>query len=312
MDIVASATALLPNNTTTLERLVRLTPGGCCSSNNNNNNNGGANRTSSSQLDSRPAALTHHAATPFDLSAHLWLLRYGEPGRWYARPPRHELARLRRLEQAGLAAAAADPDMVLPRILGSTTGAGSDMVRVWAGEVMAGGGRGKRSRSRSRRGEVDDGDDDDDDVPCWCFPLGEGPVDAHCGAGGDRACGVRHKRRVAEACLAYYMVTEAPRAGEDEADWYGVYAGAGERGGCVGGDGKVYMVEKVGSREACLVRAYHNAALRGWGTAFVCVVREGVELSEAKAGLDGFERVGGLGALVADDDGGDGRVKIFY
>ncbi|KAL0261974.1 hypothetical protein SLS55_003409 [Diplodia seriata] len=285
-------------------------------------------------LNSRPAALTHHAATPFDLSAHLWLLRYGEPGRWYARPPRHELARLRRLEQAGLVGAAAaghapvDVDDVLqpPRIgpaaplspvMSSSsrrrmTGAGSDMVRVWAGEVMAGGRTGKRRGSGSRRGADDDDDDDDDDVPCWCFPLGEGPADAHCGAGGDRACDVRHKRRIADACLAYYMVTEAPRAGEDEADWYGVYAGPGERGGCVGGEGKVYMVEKVGSREACLVRAYHNAALRGWGTAFVCVVKEGVELSEAKAGLEGFERVGGLGALVADDDGGDGRVKIFY
>ncbi|KAH7053360.1 hypothetical protein B0J12DRAFT_53457 [Macrophomina phaseolina] len=307
LEVVDSAMQLRPcllprtisdtNNTTLtqpLERVVRLPVGG----------------------PTRRAALTHHASTPFDLHTHLWLLRYGEPDRWYARPSDAELRRHRALEAAGLAHEIAG-------LLSANSGAAvrptpADVVRVAVGEVM--GVPTSPSSSPLQYPQQQP-------PRCWCVPLGEGPADAQC-PDGPRACEVRNRRAVADAFLTFYMVLEAPRAravpsAVDEGlgtGAYGPYAPPPPlpsvgRMGLAGGRGeeKVYMLEKVGSREACLARAYHNAALNGWSTVFCCVVRGDVEIGQAtKPGIEGLERVRGLGALVAAMECEEGKVEVFY
>lgn len=283
LEVVDSAAQLRPcippNARPPLERIVRLPVGGL----------------------NRRAALTHHAATPFDLHAHLWLFRHAEPDRWYARPPAVELRRHCALEAAGLAS----PEMPGPGANNHNKAprpACADVVRVCVGDVM-----GAANRARS----------------CWCLPRGDGPADAQCGAGA--ACEVRNRRAIDAAFLTFYLVTEAPRlrpaAAVDEdlaLEAYGPYPPPPPSGrpGSSGGRGeeKVYKLEMVGSREACVARAYHNAALNGWSTVFCCAVSGEVDIAEAarRPGLQGFERVEGLGALVVDAEDEEGRVKVFY
>lgn len=316
MEVIDSATALLrpsnPRERPVPERIVQL----------------GVSMSGLSPR--RLAGLMHHRATPFDLDTHLWLLRHGEPETWYARPSTAELDRLHQLDEAAAAAAGGSNNNPVVKELvsllfsqlackpacGLATAAAlgpvprpasTSVVRLWAGAVL-----GAATPGGAAAAEND---------PCWCFPWGEGPADAHCAAGADR-CDVRNKHRIADAYLKYYMITEAPRAVGNEAD---PLTGrpplppppppAGRPAGVRDGvsDEKVYRVEITGSREACLTRAYHNAALYGWGTVFCCVVQGGKEPSRAKPGLDGFERVGGLGALVASEtDGDNGKIKVFY
>lgn len=312
LEVVESATQLRPcfapdnNNNNAmnggpiplpLERVVRLPTGGPV----------------------RRAALTHHTATPFDLNNYMWLLRHGEPDVWYAHPSYAELKRIRRLEAAGLAdeipallpsgKTTTTTTTTTPRCTTTTAPmrpAPADTVRVHVGAVM--------------------GVHQNRPAYCWCLPLGEGPADAQCPAGGAELCDARCRRAVENAFLTYYMVVEAPRSvmAEDDAafDAYGSYPppppppppsrppqyAAGSRGEEV-----VYRLERVGSRDACVARAYHNAALKGWSTVFCCVVRGDVEMGEVRTpGLEGFERVGGLAALVADSYGEDGKVRVFY
>ncbi|KAK0663867.1 hypothetical protein DIS24_g1166 [Lasiodiplodia hormozganensis] len=336
IEVIDTATGLLrpsnPRQRPVPDRIVRLGVG----------MSGGGSSSSPWRL----AGLTHHRATPFDLDTHLWLLRHGEPDRWYARPTTAELERLSQLDEAvsgnsnsnpavkelvsllfaqlaskpagGLMTTAAATNQLPGGSSAAVRPASADVVRVWAGAVLG--------------AATPDGADGQQQDPCWCFPLGEGPADAHCAAGADR-CDVRNKHRIADAYLKYYMVTEAPRAVENEAasgqqgaGWdrfplppppppppAGRMMTGGVRGGGVS-DEKVYRVEIAGSREACLARAYHNAALYGWSTVFCCVVQGGKEPSRAKPGLEGFERVRGLGALVANEtgDGDNGKIKVFY
>lgn len=328
IEVIDSSTGLLrhsnPRQRPVPDRIVRLGVGMC---------------SGSSNSPWRLAGLTHLRATPFDLDSHLWLLRHGEPDRWYARPTTGELERLHQLEAVVGDGSSGNPAVkelishLFSRLASKPAGglmttaaaatnqpntaaalvrpASADVVRVWAGAVLG--------------AVAPDGAEQQQD-PCWCFPLGEGPADAHCAAGPDR-CDVRNKHRIADAYLKYYMVTEAPRAVENEAasgpgswDRFPLPPPPppppgrmpGVRGSGVS-DEKVYRVEIAGSREACLTRAYHNAALYGWSTVFCCVVQGGKEPSRAKPGLDGFERVHGLGALVANEtDGDNGKIKVFY
>lgn len=84
------------------------------------------------------------------------------------------------------------------------------------------------------------------------------------------------------------------------------------RGGGRDADERVYKVERVGGTGACLAAAYHNAALRGWSTVFCCaVLGDGGDLGGEGVGLEGFERVGGLAALVLGR-GEEGKVRVFY
>ncbi|GME52487.1 chloride chloride channel family [Neofusicoccum parvum] len=121
LEIVESASDLRPrmtynngNNTTTqpLERVVRLPAGG----------------------PARRAALTHHAATPFDLNTHLWLLQHGEPDRWYTRPSSAQLRRFRQL--AALDAGDDAATLLNATCTANARPAPADVVRIAAGPVM--------------------------------------------------------------------------------------------------------------------------------------------------------------------------------
>lgn len=271
---VESAQQLRPTETPLTERIVSLHIGGV----------------------HQRAALNHRSASLFDFNKFLWLLRFCEVGSWHTRPSKRDLKRFGRLEAAGLGDE-------IPALL-ATSGmsivpAPASILSISVGEVM----------------DVSSTQHD----TCWCPAEGEGPADLHCPSGG-RFCNARNRQSIDGAFLTYYMVMEGEKATPEQGGAYGSSAsslypppppplpfGTTQQ---VSRE-KVFKIEKVGSREACLTEAYHTAVLRGWSTVFTCVVCGDPDLNEAKPGLEGFRRVDSLASLLfAEED--EGKMKIFF
>lgn len=226
------------------------------------------------------AAITYRAASPFDLHKYLWLIRHGEVGCWYMYPSKHDLKQLGCLGSTGLGGG----------ILASTKPslvAPSSILSVWVSDPM------RTTMPGSR---------------CWCFPGGEGPADEDCPLGSS-LCDTRNKQKLEEEFITYYMIIEAS-------------------GHVPGASGSplpplalpTIKMEKVGNTAACLNTAFQNAFFNGWSTTFVFAVKGDPDLNDAKPGLDGFERVSSLTALLEEkevvgeeeEDKKQGKVRIFY
>lgn len=226
------------------------------------------------------AAITYRAASPFDLHKYLWLIRHGEVGCWYMYPSKHDLKQLGCLGSTGLGGG----------ILASTRPslvAPSSILSVWVSDPM-------RTTMPGNR--------------CWCFPRGEGPADEDCPLGSS-LCDTRNQQKLEEEFITYYMIIEAS-------------------GHVPGASGSplpplalpIIKMEKVGNTAACLNTAFQNAFFNGWSTTFVFAVKGDPDLNDAKPGLDGFERVSSLTALLEEkeivreeeEDKKQGKVRIFY
>ncbi|KAL1393247.1 hypothetical protein HDK64DRAFT_259698 [Phyllosticta capitalensis] len=247
--------------------------------------------TKKSKLPPRLGSLLHHRASPFDLHNWLWLLKYGEQERWYARPAEAELARLRRFEAKGLGSelvdlvAQGDGEEPAP----STA---APVVKVWVGEVMG----------ASPEGEN----------PWTGMPYREPTTPAE-------------ERRLENEFLVYYSVVEAPsqpddadsvRDDDEDDDVRHVSRNAFDGCEALAGGRKVYKVERTGSADACLARAWHNAVFNGWSTVFSCVLSGDVDFVQADQqglGVNAFERVScGAKLLERNPRGPRKKTKIFY
>ncbi|KAK7620714.1 hypothetical protein IWX50DRAFT_153763 [Phyllosticta citricarpa] len=245
-------------------------------------------------LESRTGILLHHRASPFDLHHWLWLLKYGEPERWYARPAEAELARLRRFEAKGLSSDVAD--LIANEDSEERQPATrARVVKLWVGEVMG------FSPSPSPPPPF----------PC-SYPLCSSDFD------------IDAQRRLENEFLVFYSVVEAPERldddelgdsdGDDEDDEHRTRSTRRACDEALAGGEKVYKVERTGSVDACLARAWHNAIFNGWSTVFSCVVAGHVDMVQADNGMgvNGFERVDRLDQLVGGSQGASGKTRIFY